>query len=98
MIKQTQKNDTEAIAVAIPMSPAGVLAERAGAFVLTAMAMLVSVEMIIHHNPWTGSNHNSGSSQSSSSELFARAEGKGEAARLPEEFDIGLQTPHITGI
>lgn len=29
---------------------------------------------------------------------MARAEGKGEAARMPEEFDVGLQTPHTSGL
>ena len=70
------------------------IAEVVGAYVLTALSVLVSFEAIIEHH--SKSTHET--SRPAMSEMFARADGKGETARLPEEFDIGLQTPHVSGL
>ena len=73
--------------------------ERVGAGVLAGMAMLVSVELSLEHA--YGDHHDTKSDHSSvtgGGMAMARGEGKGETARLPEEFDIGLQTPDISGI
>jgi hypothetical protein len=72
------------------------VATRLGALAFTGLAVVGATEMILEHmqslNPAVG--HGS----SSLTELFARGEGKGESARMPEEFDIGLQTPHVSGL
>lgn len=73
-------------------------AEKVGAIILTIVSVLVSFEAIIEHSDKFGRGHASAQSQVGASEVFIRAETKGETARLPEEFDIGLQTPHVTGI
>lgn len=69
---------------------------RVGAWLMAGLAFVGVTEMITEHqhvvNPATGHN------TAIVSELFARGEGKGETARLPEEFDVGLQTPHISGL
>lgn len=73
------------------------VAERVGAVVLSVLGFLVSFELMLEHHPklsHAGSHANS----HGISEVFARGETKGETARLPEEFDTGLQTPHITGL
>jgi hypothetical protein len=72
-------------------------AEKLGAIVLTALSLLVSFEAIIEHHPKFSHGH-SETTRSGSSDMFVRAETKGETSRLPEEFDIGLQTPHIAGL
>lgn len=72
-------------------------AEKVGALALTALGMLVSFEAIIEHNP-KFSHRAHEANTPSVSEVFVRAETKGETSRLPEEFDIGLQTPHIAGL
>ena len=71
-------------------------AMHVGAWAMTALAMLGSVEMILQHMQ----SHNPVAGQSSTAvyEQVGRAEGKGESARLPEEFDIGLQTPRVSGL
>jgi hypothetical protein len=70
-------------------------AEWLGAVVLTAVSALVSFEAIIEHSSDHGNkNHDTAKNVS---EMFVR-EVKGETSRLPEEFDIGLQTPHIAGL
>ena len=71
-------------------------AQHVGAWVLTAMALLGSVEMFLHHQQ--AHNPTAGQSSTAVYEQIARAEGKGESARLPEEFDIGLQTPRVSGL
>ncbi len=72
------------------------MAIQAGALGFAALTLVGASEMVMKHvaalNPATG--HGS----TSISELFARGEGKNESARMPEEFDIGLQTPHIAGL
>jgi hypothetical protein len=87
MSKQTNKKQIEHTII----HPA---AERAGAIALTALSLLVSFEGVLEHS--LHGDHDQG--QPAISEVIARGETKGETARLPEEFDIGLQTPHITGI
>jgi len=72
-------------------------AEKAGAIVLTAVGLLVSFEAIVEHHPKFGHGHEP-SIVGGASQVVMRAEPKGETARLPEEFDIGLQTPHVTGV
>jgi hypothetical protein len=74
-------------------------AEKVGAIVLTVLSVLVSFEAIIEHQQNTshGDSHHDGS-RSALTEIFARGETKGETARLPEEFDIGLQTPPVGGL
>jgi hypothetical protein len=71
-------------------------AEKVGAIILTALSLLVSFEAILEHHPKFSHGHGE-NGRSSSSEMFVRAETKGETSRLPEEFDIGLQTPHVAG-
>jgi hypothetical protein len=71
-------------------------AARLGAVMLTGLAIVGAAEMIMEHMP--ALNMAAGHGSTSISELFARGEGKGESARMPEEFDIGLQTPHISGL
>jgi hypothetical protein len=72
--------------------------EKAGAIALAAVSVLVTFETLIEHHPKLG-RHSEESKKPLMSEVFvARAETKGETARLPEEFDIGLQTPHIAGL
>jgi hypothetical protein len=73
-------------------------AEKVGAIVLTVLSVLVSFEAIIEHNPKFSRVHHGDDNKPAISELFARGESKGETARLPEEFDIGLQTPHVSGL
>lgn len=72
--------------------------ERVGAGVLAGMAMLVSVELVMEHAPTGDKRGAHDTNHTSLTEVFARGEGKGETARLPEEFDIGLQTPNIAGL
>jgi hypothetical protein len=72
------------------------VAEQIGAVALTAVSLLVSFEVMLEHHPKIAGHHHK--AESSASEVFARGETKGETARLPEEFDIGLQTPHVTGV
>jgi len=72
-------------------------AEKVGALVLTAISILVTFEAIIEHNPkFSQRSHDIGGPNMA--EVYVRAETRGEAGRLPEEFDIGLQTPHVTGL
>ena len=74
---------------------AGETALRAGAWLLTATAMLAATEKLHHidaHAPSTAhSSHYSAEVQP------ARAEGARETARLPEEYDVGLCAPNISG-
>lgn len=69
--------------------------ERIGATILTALCLLVSFEGIAEHHPSLTHHHKEDTP--SVSDIFARGETKGETARLPEEFDVGLQTPHVSG-
>jgi len=69
---------------------------RVGAWMLAGLALVGVTEMITEHQHAV--NPASGHSTALVSELFARGEGKGETARLPEEFDVGLQTPHVSGL
>lgn len=71
--------------------------ERWGAVVFTAICMLVSFEAIVEHGHGKNAHHGSSDPQHVN-QIFSRAEPKGETARLPEEFDIGLQTPHVSGL
>ena len=71
--------------------------EKVGAIVLTAVCMLVTVEGIVEHQTHSKKEHYGDEAQLTN-QIFARNETKGETARLPEEFDIGLQTPHISGL
>jgi hypothetical protein len=71
-------------------------AEKIGAIMLTALSILVSFEAIIEHSQKHASHDDN--SKPGINEIFARGETKGETARLPEEFDIGLQTPHVSGL
>jgi hypothetical protein len=72
--------------------------EKVGAIILTVVSVLVSFETIVEHH----SKHEKVDKQDPhlSSQIFARTETtkSGETARLPEDFDIGLQTPHVSGL
>jgi hypothetical protein len=68
---------------------------RLGAWALTALAVVGVHEMITHN---AHSVSQSIHSTVSLSEMMSRGEGKTETARLPEEFDIGLQTPPVSGV
>ena len=72
-------------------------AEKIGALVLTAISILVTFEALIEHNPKFSKSHEMGSGQNLA-EMYVRTDNKGEAGRLPEEFDIGLQTPRIASL
>jgi hypothetical protein len=72
-------------------------AEKVGALVLTAISVLVTFETLIEHNPKFARVHEA-SSSANLAEVYVRAETRGEAGRLPEEFDIGMQTPRIAGL
>lgn len=90
MLKQKQIKDTK------HLSNFNDFAVQAGALGFAALMLVGATEMIMEHMP--SMHQASGHGSTSISELFARGEGKGETARMPEEFDIGLQTPHITGV
>lgn len=73
------------------------VALRVGAWALTATAMLGLTEGVHRefaaialpaHQPVSPIGHE---------ELMARGEGARESARLPEEYDIGLRSPNVTG-
>ena len=90
MLKQKiQKNTNE-------LSTYQEIATRLGALAFTSLAIVGATEMILEH--MQALNPVAGHGSSSVSELFARGEGMGESARMPEEFDIGLQTPHVSGL
>ena len=72
-------------------------AEKVGAILLTGLSLLVSFEAIIEHSA-EKQKHPEPKSSVNISEVFVRGEVKGEAGRLPEEFDIGLQTPRVAGL
>ncbi len=73
------------------------LASQIGAWVLTAAALLASVETL-HHNDHTVVPVTASAGHSSVNEgMSARAEGTRETARLPEEYDVGLRMPAISG-
>ncbi len=69
---------------------------RIGALVFTGLVVIGATEMVLEH--MTVSNPTAGHASNSISELFARGEGKTESARLPEEFDIGMQTALVSGL
>lgn len=77
------------------------IATQAGAWVLTAAAMIATTEML-HHEMMAavpvavGDGHNQVSA-SMHEPVSARAEGAKESARMPEEYDIGLRMPTIAG-
>jgi hypothetical protein len=71
-------------------------AQHLGAWALTGLALMGSLEMLLHHHQVT--NPTAGQSSTAVYEQMARGEGKGESARLPEEFDIGLQSPRVSGL
>jgi len=75
------------------------IATVAGAWVLTAAALLASSEKLIHatdHGAMAVPAH--GHSMVSFAEPEAiRAEGARETARLPEEYDVGLRMPAVSG-
>jgi len=70
-------------------------AARLGAWALTALAIVGVHEMITHN---VHSISQTVHSTAGLSEMFARGEGRSETARLPEEFDIGMQTPRVSGL
>jgi len=89
MSKQTKKIEHKEHRVIHPT------AEWVGAVVLTAVGALVSFEAIIEHSADQG--YKSHDNNKNVAEMFVR-EIKGETSRLPDEFDIGLQTPHVAGL
>jgi hypothetical protein len=72
------------------------LAVQASALGFAALTIVGATELIMEH--MSALNPAAGHGSNSISELFSRGEGKNESARMPEEFDIGLQTPHISGL
>lgn len=76
------------------------IATQAGAWVLTAAAMIATTEML-HHEMMAavpvavGDGHNQVAA--AHEPISARAEGAKESARMPEEYDIGLRMPTIAG-
>jgi hypothetical protein len=75
------------------------VAEKVGAIALTALSILVSFEAIVEHQHKAAHGDDHGdANRAAVTEIFARGETKGETARLPEEFDIGLQTPPVGGL
>lgn len=77
----------------------GDIAIRLGTWVLTAAALIASTEML-HHTEQAAMPVSIGSGHSSfmpSEGMSARAEGTRETARLPEDYDVGLRMPAISG-
>jgi hypothetical protein len=70
--------------------------ETFGAIALTLVSTFVSFETIIEHH--AKESYHSKRDTAYANQIFARSESKGETARLPEEFDIGLQAPHVAGL
>ncbi len=74
----------------------GDIALHLGTWVLTAAALLASTEMM-HHTAvpvHVGTGH---TSFMPAEGMTARAEGTRETARLPEDYDVGLRMPAISG-
>jgi len=74
---------------------AGVL----GAWVLIAAALTVSSEKIMHatHQSHEYAEGHSTDIASIAEPEAIRAEGARETARLPEEYDVGLRMPAVSG-
>lgn len=76
------------------------LATHAGAWVLTATALMAATEKL-HHvdfgHATVPAGHNTSMAAAHQPEPI-RAEGAKETARLPEEYDVGLRMPGISGI
>jgi hypothetical protein len=75
------------------------IATQASVWLLTAAAMLATTEMLHTQEHaavpiTTGTGH---VAQVAPEAITARAEGAKESARTPEEYDIGLRMPAITG-
>ncbi len=75
------------------------MAIHLGAWVLTAAALLSSTEMLLHTEHAAapvpvGSGH---STYMPAAGMTARAESSRETARMPEEYDVGLRMPAISG-
>lgn len=75
---------------------------QVSAWVLTATALLVSTERLMHHQEYATVPATAGEAghhaPAATENLAARAEGARETARLPEEYDVGLREPTISGL
>ena len=94
MSKQTETNSIDATERLTQV------ATVAGAWVLTAAALLATSEKLMHHavDHGAASTPAHGQSVASYNEPEAiRAEGARETARLPEEYDVGLRMPAVSG-
>lgn len=70
------------------------LAHQFFAWMFSALIMVSATEMIhASHGTKTGQGHQPAPVEST----YARAEGKTEAARMPEEYDVGLKAPAVSG-
>lgn len=69
-----------------------------GAWILTAAALLASTEKLMHAEQGHAALPAHGHSTVSYTQPEAiRAEGARETARLPEEYDVGLRMPAVSG-
>lgn len=75
------------------------LATHVGAWVLTVTALMAASEKL-HHIELAHVTVQAGHSTSAPAHQpeAIRAEGAKETARLPEEYDVGLRMPGISGI
>jgi len=72
------------------------ISHRIGAALFAALTMVSAGELLQEHVITVPvAAHDS--YMSLHEDIMARAEGKGEAARLPEEFDVGVQSAHVSG-
>ncbi len=75
------------------------LINQLNAWILMAAALLATTEMLHQQHATTPTAIGSGQVPHSVVEgMSARAEGTRETARLPEEYDIGLRMPAISGM
>lgn len=74
------------------------LVSQLGAWVLTAAALLASAETLHHEFAAVPATASGAVHHAPTENLSARAEGARETARLPEEYDVGLRAPTISGV
>jgi len=70
-----------------------------GAWLFSALILISATEMIhaSHAATAPGTGHSSAPVGQAAEALYARAEGRTEAARMPEEYDVGLKAPIVSG-
>lgn len=71
------------------------LAHQAAAWGFAALTLLGAGEMI--HEQQFATAPVTAHSYMTADDVLARGEGKNEAARMPEEYDVGLKAPGVSG-